>query len=388
MLSRTRLPLTVLCLLTRTVVRPARLSSAPPGEETESPRPLAVVRTWQDLERQPVTVLRWGMTVRLGIEADRCPHGGGVFIYCLTERYRPSWSMADGRLDPLSVVLSRPKVTRPLSREDEEKLILRSRGGGFERSGHLLPLELMECRLLFVYPVAVAQPGVVGVQVWDRFAEEPRCLARAEVRGTPELYHSWVLFEEVHGAGRRPGEPEYTVRHGGGGVLPCWPATRPIVVSGVVEGRKIHRPPEERLPALVPTTPDPSLKLTAEQDVLTVRCKNGFGKGGPGERLLARWWVNGRPFIPKESAGDFSPKSAFLRTFSRVDWEPAEHQEIRLRLDPDPGRLWANSGDRIGLQLLSCESGWQQAAGDRTLNQGQERDAPPLLSNRVEFRAP
>ena len=98
----------------------------------------------------------------------------------------------------------------------------------------------------------------------------------------------------------------------------------------------------------------------------------------PDRRFLARWWVNGKPFVPSQMAMQLMDENGRVTTGARLD----------LLLDFDPARFDARPGGRIGLQLLYCRAGWELATDEKVgMLRADPSDEGPLflLSNRIEF---
>lgn len=159
-------------------------------------------------------------------------------------------------------------------------------------------------------------------------------------------------------------------------------ALRPIVYRGIVTEKKVERQASERLPTLVPKEPSPGLRISISHSILTIRSDAGINIWGPGYLFLTRWWVNDKPFIAKQS-----PFSARTRTGGVGTGEtPTNTLQVRLQLDLKA--LGATKGDKIGLQLLHCDDGWEWVAtGLSVIPKGWETDVLPELSNRIDFTA-
>ena len=105
----------------------------------------------------------------------------------------------------------------------------------------------------------------------------------------------------------------------------------------------------------------------------------------PEDRFLVRWWVNGKPFVPRRAR----PARREGDTEFVFDSRPVEDfGQKRLRLDMrfPPEALGAKKGDRIGVQFLHCGNGWTVLWPDLLSGLGDSNRPFPRLSNRVEFR--
>jgi hypothetical protein len=91
---------------------------------------IPVVKTWEELLKQPSLDLGGGVKVRLGIEATRCPRWSGVLLYACTEGYDDMTYRAVNRdrLGPLGL----GPLRRAVARRQEEVPVQSTggRGGG------------------------------------------------------------------------------------------------------------------------------------------------------------------------------------------------------------------------------------------------------------------
>jgi hypothetical protein len=92
--------------------------------------------------------------------------------------------------------------------------------------------------------------------------------------------------------------------------------------------------------------------------------------------FLARWWVNDKPFVPQQT-------DTFWESVRRgiIVYE----KELRMPLSFEPGLIGAKPGDKIGLQILYCESEWGWCT-PRMHGHGAELNSENLrISNRLDF---
>jgi hypothetical protein len=330
---------------------------------------VAVTRTWADLLRQPANKLKSGETVWLGIETTTPPRARGVLLYCLTEGYTPptTWQGRD-RLGPLRVTIERDGV-----REAAAKSV----------SAMARRKVVMKAKILFVRAVRLGREGRLRVHL---LAPDDRELGTVEIRPSDAPYHPWMPWardarpRDLERA--RPGEDDvvvgYVANRADGIAVPRWDPMRPIVFEGNVGATVVQRHHGERLPTIVPAVEDPGLKLTWHEGTLRVTSDVAINLSRPDWHFLTRWWVNGRPFIPKEMG-------SLLDQNGRV----IMGKVLELRLALDPAKIGAKPGDRIGLQLLHCPQGWTLAAGVMEQLADLSRDLPlPRLTNRIDFVAP
>jgi hypothetical protein len=104
----------------------------------------------------------------------------------------------------------------------------------------------------------------------------------------------------------------------------------------------------------------------------------------PHDYLLARWWVNGQPFVPKEDQGAYMAmhNGAF-----------SELRTVDLRLVLKFSEIGARTGDHVDLQVLFSSDGWDWVTNDleiRWPSGPAGYETPPLLrlSNRASLVVP
>jgi RNA polymerase sigma factor (sigma-70 family) len=369
--------------------------------------PMAVVATWDQLKRQPRLELEGGVTVRLGIEAREVPRGCGALVYCLTEGFdRPTkWSGGD-RIGPLRVTLSLPGGIETLSSASETARAKTILAG----------------TRLYVFPCVIAKAGDYRVTL--RTPSGGKTVAVATLTGSDRLYHPWTPFGRPAAASSRPqesagDEARNIARISNavyGAALPYWDGMAPLpagrgsqgVVRAHLEGKSNDG---DRLPTLDPTRSGAAVEgwllLSKRDDLLHVRSDVALEKRRapvegepptlraddlrhsrsgvefltchPDRHFLARWWINGTPFVPSRQERCGLRASGKVTTGNRLD----------LLLEFDPARFEAAPGDRIGLQLLYCRDGWEFAADEMSKMVNAILDEGPrfLLSNRIEFVA-
>ena len=97
----------------------------------------------------------------------------------------------------------------------------------------------------------------------------------------------------------------------------------------------------------------------------------------PDSRLVARWWVNGKPFMPRPG---HAPE------FNGVEVSHSGHR-LEFRLNLDPAKLSAHSGDKVAVQLLLCGA-WGYAENADPHMMDAFRDGKARLTKKVEFTIP
>ena len=328
-------------------------------------RGVPVVRTWENLRSEPAIELAGGATVRVGIDAWSAPAGSGVLLYALVEGEGPARVGGAQPLGPLEAQVLYPGGVSRQRAEVVERLADSSGGPS-----------------LFLRTVPLAERG------WH----EVRLLANGElvrkvyVRATGARRHPWLTWGDPERGDRRlqrlgaPLTVSVSNRSHGPG-LPAWEGWTPIPAGEDRTGA---------LPPLFPAAPDPGFRLAAsgsgEELVLTVTSDVGMDPTLIADRFLTRWWVNGEPYVP-------APGCEFCGMARFANGPPLPVRTVRFRVELDPSKIKAQSGDRIGLQLLYCSDGCEVVGGGLAHLQAFQASFDPLhagvrLSNRVDFTAP
>jgi hypothetical protein len=154
--------------------------------------------------------------------------------------------------------------------------------------------------------------------------------------------------------------------------IPKFPGAWPLGVD--LDNRAERR--SDMLPVLVPRETGLSVKALGTD--LLVESQEEIILARPDWHFLVRWWVNGKPFVPKQ-IGSFMDQNGMM-IFGR---------KLLLRVNFRPERFGARAGDKIVLQLLYCKRGWMFVfPGHEMLDAFlDEQDPSPelLLSNRVQI---
>lgn len=117
--------------------------------------------------------------------------------------------------------------------------------------------------------------------------------------------------------------------------------------SGAADDAKLWTGP---LPGSDDPAAVPPLALTLTGGTFTITSGHAVLDRDTADRLLARWWVNGKEVPPGESA------SRQMKQQSRGPRaEPADHLDVGFALPRTLGPL--RPGDEIGLQVLYCPDG-------------------------------
>jgi hypothetical protein len=132
--------------------------------------------------------------------------------------------------------------------------------------------------------------------------------------------------------------------------------------------------PSAPLPSIAPDEVDPTFKLSIQDDTLRLTSDRFFQTSRPDLRILARWWVNDKPFVPRDGeAAEF---------MGDIVGSPCK--ELRLKLNLPPAKIGAQPGDRISLQLLYCDHWCYVRIPSKTWGGG---SGEARLSNKIEFLA-
>ncbi len=316
-----------------------------------------VVRNWRDLMSQPRVEVGGDVSVRLGISATNAPLNSGALVYCLTDGYdyfkNPNLKLQS--LGPLSV-----KVRR-----GSESLIVNSTNF-LGLSYHGDPTT-GGCTLFFARQLLIDAPGLYEISVCTR---PGRQIAKAAIATDRAFYHPWTPFLlEQESEWEWISRTDYTFRQtkpavlsvpGIGIAVNAWSGNSFKVISGhaVLDWESLDldstpRKPEPQLnldsslPLLVPDRSDPDLKMSVQEGFVTLTSTTNFCTAGPDMWFLARWWVNGKPFVPRKGHAP-EHNGGIVLHFDR---------QMRFKLNLDPTKLGARTGDRVTMQLLLC-NGW------------------------------
>jgi hypothetical protein len=346
---------------------------------------VGVVATWADLLRQPAIDAGDGVRVRLGISATRCPRWSGIFLYALSVGY-DDWQAHKtnrDRLGPLWVSIRfGDRLLDAPNKHDTTTL----RGKGWHP----------EQPLLFARTLMIDRPGRYSIAFRTEAGKE---VGSAVVTGTEDPsqpFHPWspllvkdAEYELVRDRHGRPRTASAVVTGPGQGIgLPFiggdWSLSDTlgethlaetllaVAVLGGTRGTAKLPPPLPDAASGLDLTLDPNtflLRVEPRRKTETLYTRSGGD-------FLARWWVNGKPFLPQP--GRPMPRKAGSWTYNWV-------QAVEFRLQVDATGLGARPGDRVELQLLFCPSGWLPVENPQ---QGGGGNALPVLTNRVAFRIP
>jgi hypothetical protein len=321
-----------------------------PGALAQSrPAPIPVIKTWEDLQAQPAIDLGDGVTIRLGLEADKIPQWSGGLLYCLAEGYTPP-SSGEGQtpLGPVHANFTFEKGKKERSAKEVWASNSKSPKGTY----------------LYVRALPVDRVGTYHATVTNR---DGKVLAAAVVEGTRDFFHPWMPWLN--------GFEHHVAPWEAGIALPRLESFAPAIF---LEPGKTNK---GSLPTFLPDDAKPALTIKKEGKALVIRADTNFTTSRPERHFLARWWVNGKPFVPKQT-----DRLWIFEGYGLVH----EDKELRVEFDFRPERLGARPGDKVGLQLMHSEGGWDWCA-EKFLAQAQaldKRGENIRVSNRIEFEVP
>jgi len=367
------LPFTAACLA---LGWGASVPRAGPSQGDDKPVPqLQVVRTWGELLDQPAIAVAGGGKVRLGLEAKQVARGSAILVYALLEGNE--WRAGGAQpLGPLRLQFAQVDVT-PAEAASRESF---GRRPQWDNAKRLLFAATIEAYTYWDADKARAADWPEKFRLALRGPDNASVAADIVVV-TRNRDQPWLVF----GAPAQPkiwfSENDLVRAHFGTKLL--HPATP--VCDGrtpILEDRG-DIPRERALPRWAFVKPETGLTLQADVRSLRVEFKTDVYLSWPGDRLLHRLWINGRPFAPKEKIEAYGIARTGRMVFGKrldVDWEF------------DPAHVRAQKGDRIGIQVLYCPDGWRfhdEYGGQIGTHRGASGDGSsvrlPQLSNRVEF---
>jgi hypothetical protein len=133
------------------------------------------------------------------------------------------------------------------------------------------------------------------------------------------------------------------------------------------------------LPAFWPIDEDPKMTIRLDGDKLVVSSDTEFETKHFALHTLARWWVNGKPFVPATNGPIWQFDLAGILVHEK---------EIRFDFDFRADRLEAKLGDKIGMQVMYQESHWSYCVEPSLLEahaESADEAGKVQMSNRIEF---
>lgn len=404
---------------------------------------IPVVKTWKELRAQPEIHISGGVTVRLGVETLHCPRQSGVMIYCVAENYDQVWQAQDPdqQLGPVQIRIEKRGVARALRAQADQKRemdalkarrilfaqVLPIAGKGIydilvldqdrqalaacaiEATDESAPVwsplkqnneELRELQSADETPVvylrydgaAAAVPKVEGWMPlrWELSSSERGPVPFGDDDPLPNLQFpdepkdpppTAELSSKVRALLPKLGAVEFEAREAAMRDLESLgKLARPLIAaeakaSSDTELRARARQLSEKIDG------EFTARLAGRDYLLTL--SGGLQTTWVEDSVLARWWVNGKPFQP----GPFEAiqQEGGLGGSRMVD-------SLLLKVKLDVSKLGAKSGDKIAVQFLHCPSGFQ-FTDDQKLEMlarmiREESDNFPRISNKIEFTVP
>lgn len=367
-----------------------------PAADEAKPKALCVVRTWGDLLAQtPVSlpVSESGSSPapswRLGIDSTDGKLYGGVVLYCLQQGGDAPANLGDRSLGAFLVQIQ-SSATQTYAAE-KTVTITSNEPATVASGGALLYMKIIPLTQPGDYTITVKMPaGKTGDA-----ANQVLAATTINVSGEEKtIWTPWPLNTAKGAVGLlakddAPGCTSIGVANPDTGLAePRPPLLQPIAV-GKLPNAKLP------LPQLFPTIPDDGLKLTAARSLLIATMDEGIEPQYPDEKFLTRWWINGKPFVPKSAPMPVS-NQYFMRHNGALALEEFA-KEVCFQVEFHPEILGAKKGDVIGVQLLLCPAGWSYSGPVPEMQQialaEEPKQAPAdaehiqiaRLSNRVNF---
>lgn len=404
---------------------------------------IAAVKTWTELRAQPEIHIGGEVTVRLGVERLRCPRQSGVMIYCIAENYDQVWQAPDpdDQLGPVEIRIEergamRAQVAKAVQKSEVESLkarrilfaqVLPIAGKGtydvlvldqnrkplaactIEAADESAPIwsplqqnneVLQELQSADETPVirlrydgaAVAVPKIEGWMPlrWEKASGEREPVPFADDDPLPNLQFPDAgkdpppeaeLAVKVRALVPKLGHDDFETREAATRALEALgKSARPLIAAEAkansdAELRARARQLSEKLDG------EFTAKLLGRDFLLTR--SEGLETAFVENSVLARWWVNGKPFQP-------GPLGALQQEGGLGGSRTVDSLLLKIKLDAS--KLGAKSGDKITVQFLYCPNGYQMI-DDQQMEMlarmiRESADNFPRISNKVEFTAP
>ncbi len=207
------------------------------------------------------------------------------------------------------------------------------------------PPDIRHSTALFQKSILLDRPGRYYVQILNQKSD---VVAAIEVVSTNADYHPWMPFERGSSVALKEKQDSYDaaacVQNGANGIaLPCFNGMDPLLFRSDGRGtdREIKRNAHERIPGLIPRVAGDGLTIKKIGSDILVESRNNIILARPDWHFLTRWWINGKPYIPRQADG-------IMYTNGMV----VIGRKLLLHLDCDPQRMQAEHNARIELQLL------------------------------------
>ncbi len=350
----------------------------------QEPMRLAVVHKWGDLQAQkPITLASdSSVTCLLGIDCSDAKLYGGAVLYCLEKGDKPAARAGSG-LGPFQVEVQTP-TNQPRMQTAQQVDYYRAQTA----------TAIVGTLYMRTIPLTQAGDYTITVKEPAGAAKDPKLetVAAGTVKVSNDIgpiWSPWPLNAADGAVGLLAWDDDRAysgigVANPSTGVsIPMMPASVGIEGSLPASGAP--------LPRLLPEQPDPKIKLQVSGALLIVTLDHVIQPKCVDEKFLSRWWINGKPFVPKPEAPAFSMFYS-MRHNGMVLRDSAT--EVGFQVEFHPDILGAKKGDAIGVQLLLCPMGSEYAGpepgGMPEIGEGEfgNKDLPfwlPRMSNSVTF---
>jgi hypothetical protein len=352
------------------------------GQPDASPMPLAVVHTRAELmEQTPLTFNTDGVpvTYRLGIDDSDAKLYGGVVLYCLAESGKPVYG-GQNQIGPFRIDVQTQQSLADAQTDVQNELIFPN---DTKQIKELLYTMTIPLRHSGDYTITVKEP--VGDPKGAKF--ETIATTTVKVSGEPgPIWSPWPLNAANGAVGllARDDDRDYSA-------MGVSSPSAGVAIPKMFEWLDTEADPTLALPQLFPSAPDPGVQLQLSGSLLIVTLDHGIQPQFPDEKFLSRWWINGKPFIPKLEITTFSGDLMMRHNGAmRIDFA----KRICFQVEFHPEVLGAKKGDEIGVQLLLCPQGSEGSGPSMQMLSGTTEMNPavhdvdslkPRMSNRVTF---
>jgi hypothetical protein len=329
----------------------ALFSFCPIAHAAATTQPVAEIHSIDELERQLLVHLTNGDEFRFAVQRAAPEFGDAWIIYCLQTK---------GAIDPPHDTGERELALGSLrvSWEPADQNFAKIKEDRQDAARPVPPAPALTCWM--IDPMAgrdVVHFRIGNIEV-----------ARAELAVDPHHISAWRQFsDDDFGDAQRPADaPWLVVNDPGAAVLPK-----------VLE----QQPLDPRAASLPTTQPSEGLKLGLAANEFDVDA--GQKTMDDDQSLIARWWVNGKPCIPRADA-----PMHFQRAEDRLEQAVST---LRVRFSLPDDLLALHPGARLAVQVMYCPDGWQYADSQEAMELiAQKRKrlsdrAGILVSNRLDF---
>lgn len=404
---------------------------------------ISVVKTWKELRAQPEIHIGGGVTVRLGVETLRCPRLSGVMLYCVTENYDQVWQAQDPdeQLGPVQIRVEERGAQKAMVAKAVQKMempALKARRMMFaqvlpvagkatydvsvlDQNGKPLATCAIEATDETVPVWSMLQQNNEALQELKLAEEMPVVDLRYEGAGAvvPKI-EGWMPLRWETSTGERepvhfsdddplpnmqfpdePKDPPPTAE-----LIAKVRAQIPKLGSDDFDMREVATRELEALGKLArpliaaEAKASNDTELRARARLLSEKIEGEFTARLAGrdflltlseglqttwfeDSVIARWWVNGKPFVP-------GPLEALRQEGGLGGSRTVDSVLLKVKLDAS--KLGAKSGDKITVQFLHCPTGYRIVDEQkiemlaRLIHEA--ADNFPRISNKVEFTLP